>query len=374
MSKPQVSVIRQLPVPYFYCILIGTGLGLLLGTRFYWTFLLYGEAQDFAWDKYFMAPFINHFLWGFLTPLVFYFYKKYTLVKGASTRLWIKALAAGVGLSLFHEIISYIIWMLPSHLLGWEKMTVNMIWDILYRIPAGFISQIVTYWIIYLVFAGLDYAKRYQAKALELARMETQLSQAQLHALRLQVQPHFLFNALNTISSLMEINTKDAQRMMSKLGALLRSGLSPEQRNLLPLWEEMQLARNYLDIEQIRFHDRLRVAYYLDDAARQCLVPSLILQPLVENAIKHGFARHSGAATIEVRATLTEDGKVQMEVIDDGVGTDIPGEQLLDQGIGLSNVRERLALLYPGAHRMSICSSSGKGFRILIEIPVVRAA
>lgn len=224
------------------------------------------------------------------------------------------------------------------------------------------------YWILYAILTSLDYRRKLRNKHLEFVQLESQLAGAQLNALRLQLQPHFLFNTLNTISSLMEFDIKKSQKIVSQLGSLLRTVLDENTNKTIPLREELEFVKSYLAIEQVRFADRLNIQYELDERSLDALVPSLILQPLVENAIKHGFSNKIEAGTITV-TTQRIGQTVQFSVRDDGRGSNIPTGQLLGKGIGLKNAKQRLDLIYKDQYDFSIISGSGKGFEIAITIP-----
>jgi len=366
------DLFRRLPIPYWLCILLGIVLGVVLGTRFYWTFLLWGEAGDFRWNNYFVAPFINQALWGFLVPVVYWCYLTMPIRKNSTSTIWIKAIGASIGVALFHEVVSYIVWLTPMHVLGIEPITRESVQSALFRIPAGFISQWLEYWIIFLLFAGYEYATKFHDKQVELARIETQLSDAKLSALRLQLHPHFLFNTLNTVSTLSEINPKGAQRMISKLGNLLRGILIEDKRMTIPLSEEIQFVRDYLDIEQARFNDRLEVRYNIDERVAGVAVPGFILQPLVENAIKHGFAKRPEGGKIILEARPEGERYVELIVSDDGLGTLLENGPPME-GIGLRNVRERLQLMYKNDYSMSVGSTHNRGFEVRLSIPILNA-
>lgn len=359
----------KLPVPYFYCILIGLALGIILGSKVYLSFLFWEELDRFRWERHFLPNFINQALWGFLVPIVFYFYQKYSIGKEANNISKASAIGASILVALFHELFSYVIWFLPLHLLGIQEFSSKQLHMIKGAIPQGFVNQWVQYWIIYLVLFALESTKKIKDKQVELAQMESQLSNAQLTALKLQLQPHFLFNTLNTISSLMEINIKDSQKIVSKLGILLRTVLDKDKRNTLPLREELEFIKSYLGIEQVRFHDRLEIAYDIDESALEAQVPNLILQPLVENAIKHGFAQRTDKGIISVRAKKVDNGRVEIIVKDDGCGSELSTEQLFNKGIGLKNIKDRLELIYNDNFDLIVNTGPEKGFEVIIHIP-----
>ncbi len=196
---------------------------------------------------------------------------------------------------------------------------------------------------------------------------EALASRARLETLRYQLQPHLLFNTLNGISTLVvEHRTAEASRMLSRLSDFLRLILSAPPGDEVALPVEIDLIERYLEIEQVRFGDRLTVSIDVRQDAWPALVPSLLLQPVVENAIRHGIAPREGSASLRLTVERV-DQRLRMSVIDqvDGASTQIPGN---GDRIGLGNVRERLDRLYPAAHSL-VVDSEGKGTRVTIEIP-----
>jgi sensor histidine kinase YesM len=204
---------------------------------------------------------------------------------------------------------------------------------------------------------------------LERSQLETSLRQAQLDALRMQLNPHFLFNTLQTISVLMMDDTDSANRMLVRLSDLLRSTLRSSVDSLTPLRDEMAFLRAYLEIEQIRFADRLRVEWDVQPQAEQALVPTLLLQPLVENSIRHGIARLSVPGVIRVSA-VTAKNSLNLCVSDTGPGLSEEQPEGDGHGIGLSNTRKRLKQLYP-EHDMEIIAGAAGGFEVRMSIPLV---
>jgi LytS/YehU family sensor histidine kinase len=211
--------------------------------------------------------------------------------------------------------------------------------------------------------------RRARARELQLARVEGQLARAQVEALNAQIRPHFLFNTLHTIGQLWRSGrSEDADAVLDHLGALFHKVQTSTARTAIPLSEELALVREYLAIEQARHPDRLRISV---DAAPDTLdvpVPPLILQPIVENAIRHGIAAVSDAGRLEVRASR-ENGALRLTVSDDGPGPDAHSPQP-GSGTGLRNTRERLAQLYGERGFLRIEAGSPRGTRVLVEIPV----
>ncbi|MGE0132887.1 MAG: sensor histidine kinase [Blastocatellales bacterium] len=201
---------------------------------------------------------------------------------------------------------------------------------------------------VYLCVVGIEHAIRYFIEARErdvqLARLSEQLSSARFAALQAQVNPHFLFNTLNTIAVLVRDNERQAAvRIVEQLSDILRTTLSNHGANEVPLGEELELVRQYVAIEEARFSDRLRPEFNIADAFLPALIPSFALQQLVENAIRHGIAKHPDAGRLLIAARRAND-MLELSVTDDGVGID--AEFVIPQGHGLENTRERLRALY----------------------------
>jgi two-component system LytT family sensor kinase len=203
----------------------------------------------------------------------------------------------------------------------------------------------------------------------KLVEQEKALMQARMDALISQINPHFLFNTLNTVSSLIRFDPDMARTVLLKLANILRRRLK-SQMHFVPLKQELEFIDDYLDIEVVRFgRDKLQIRKEIEAETLDVMVPSMILQPLLENAIRHGIGPKIEGGTITLRATQSK-GHLVIEVIDDGVG--IPEERrhgILESGIGISNVHERLKVLYGQDSSMTIESQAGKGTVIRIEIP-----
>ena len=213
-------------------------------------------------------------------------------------------------------------------------------------------------------------SKRYERK-LELQQLS--LNEARLAALSRQINPHFLFNTLNSVASLIRQDPEEARQVVYKLSKILRR-LLRQQENLTPLREELSFIDAYLAIEMVRFGDKLQFIRDIDPATLDLLVPSMLLQPLVENSIRHGLSSKIDGGVIRVRSRL-EDGRLHILVEDDGVG--IPEDKLarmFELGIGVSNVNERLKVLFGDEYKMWIDSRLGEGTSTGIEIPEQTAA
>ena len=230
------------------------------------------------------------------------------------------------------------------------------------------------FWLIYWIVAGAiqayGYYERYMNTELRLERLEHSFSEARLNALRMQLDPHFLFNALNTISSHVERDPKLTRRMIEHLGDLLRMSLESKDRQEVPLAEEIAFLEHYLEIQKIRFGDQLRVVMDVAPEVKYAAVPSMFIQPLVENAIRHGISRRASGGTIIVRAKPLGD-RLEIRVQDDGVGLP-PGWKLEQQeGLGLSITRQRIAGLHPsGMSRFAVRNRIEGGTEVEVSLPL----
>jgi two-component system LytT family sensor kinase len=208
---------------------------------------------------------------------------------------------------------------------------------------------------------------------IKLEEQKRLLIQARLDALASQINPHFLFNTLNSVSSLIRINPEQARVMIMRLSRIMRGRLRNHE-HFAPLRDELAFIEDYLSIELVRFGDKLHVVKQIDPATLDMLVPSMLLQPLIENSIKHGISSKIDGGTVTLR-TARGAGRLLIEVEDDGVGipeADLAG--ILNKGIGVSNVKERLKVLYNHDYRMLIDSQPGRGTRIQIEVPETQSA
>lgn len=231
--------------------------------------------------------------------------------------------------------------------------------------------NVLYYTIIVGVFYILDYSRRAREREIQATKLEAQLSKAQLDVLKMQLHPHFLFNTLHAISALVRDNPDAADLMIGRLSDLLRLSLENRDRHHVPLKEELDFLKIYLEIETTRFQDRLRVHLEIDPETLDVLVPNLILQPLAENAIRHGIAPRKEGGDLSIRAAMAE-GKLCLEVADNGNGLDPAKSKKTKKGIGLTNTRERLRQMYGESHRFVVKNGSERGVRVIIELPVDR--
>jgi signal transduction histidine kinase len=225
-------------------------------------------------------------------------------------------------------------------------------------------SDILTCWTLFGIRHALEYYRRYRLREVAASRLQAQLARAQLEMLRMQLQPHFLFNTLHAISALMYRDVEAADRMMTRLSDFLRLTLDSAGVQEVTLKREMEYLDKYIEIEQTRFGERLAVTRSIAPEALDLLVPNLALQPLVENAVRYGIAPRAPGGRIEIAAAASA-GTLTIEVRDDGPGVG----DVVHEGVGLSNTRARLKQLYGAAASLELGNLAGGGFRARIALP-----
>ncbi len=214
----------------------------------------------------------------------------------------------------------------------------------------------------------LHFQRKCRERETRAAILEFQLSRAQLTALKMQLDPHFLFNTLHSVSSLMHEDAAAADKTVNRLSDLLRMSLENGDDQEVTLRREMEFLDGYLDIQKTRLRDRLTVRLHLDPRTLDAMVPNMILQPLVENAVKHGIAARTTPGNLDIRAE--DRGEVlRLEIIDDGPGLSVARANEPTKGIGLVNTRARLQQLYGGIHQFSLNTPPGGGMQVRLDIP-----
>ena len=317
------------------------------------------EGEPISWGHSisFIYPF--WILWALATPLVLRLGGRFPL---EGRRVWRNALVhAGLGLSfsLLHLFVALLI------IRRVQAPQLPFVESYRYFIGSYLEFEFLLYWAILGAGYLLDYHGRYRAGALHTAQLETQLAQAHLQALKVQLQPHFLFNTLHAISSLMDEDVEQARRMLVRLGDLLRLTLEMQGVHEVTLEQELECTDLYLDIERVRFPDNLQVELLVEPGTLDALVPNLILQPLVENAVRFGVAPRENGGRITITAKREED-VLHLQVKDDG-----PGQRTVEsgKGVGLTNVRTRLVQLYGWRQEVRASRSEAGGFAVELKLP-----
>ena len=317
--------------------------------------------QDSYWHEFILAS-SEWYTWAALTPLVLFLCRRFRIASQNWPRAVLLHLIAGIAISFLQLAIQVRLNFIVNP--GY-KMTY---WRVLYFFATFKLHMnLLTYWVIVALNHGIYYYQQSRARELAWSRMEADLANAQLQVLNMQLHPHFLFNTLHSISTLISDDPQAARQMVLKLSDLLRASLNKIEQPEVPLQQELDLLECYLSIEQTRFKDRLVIEKEIDANALACEVPTMILQPLVENAVRHGIGKHRQADRIVIVAQRTN-GRLLLEVRN-CVGSMENGGPAPVRGIGLTNTRARLEQLYGRKHSFEIENREGGGVAVKLSFP-----
>lgn len=322
----------------------------------------YGHGQPGGrpiaeWVANFATMLADWYLWALFAPLVLWLGARISFTGRGWLRVVIPHLVLGVAIAFVKVTARY-----------WIGRAIPMLaqqWPgILDTLP----TNALVYWSILGAGYALEYYRRFRDRELRAAHLESRLARAQLDVLRMQLHPHFLFNTLHTISVLVrEGDNETADRVIARLSELLRLSIDLEATNEVPLSRELEILSAYLDIQQTRFQERLRVSIDVDATARGGLVPTLILQPLVENSIRHGIGHRETGGCVSIVGRRVGD-HLEMTIRDDGPGM-VTSASTGSGGVGLANTRARLEQLYGSDHRFEFRNDPAGGFSVLVGVP-----
>lgn len=332
------------------------------------TYASFHGQHMFPWDHYVRGAVELWYAWTVLTPLVLWLATRHPILP---RRIWVSLPLYLVASVLVVAIAIYLQAVL-THFLNADHWSIQ-------RYVRQYLSQEVAidmgiYWAVIGFAQVLSYHREAGKRELREAHLEKQLAQAQLQVLQMQLHPHFLFNTLHAIGALIQENPAAAEQMVLDLSSLLRVFLEGQSSQEITLQRELHLVDLYMGIQQTRFRDRLTVRSRVDPETHNCLVPSLLLQPIIENAIVHGIAKNPGEDTVEICARL-EDGLLIVEIINHNSvlakNVDADGAAF---GVGLSNTRLRLAQMYNDSAALFIANRYPRGVVCSITMPAVKTA
>lgn len=327
------------------------------------------------WWRYLLAWLLGVYIWAVLTPVILWLGRRFPIEHRNWRRQVALQLLLSAGFSVFELILENVLYsslrLFPSTTTGFRAILAQ-------SVVRGFHGGVFDYWIVLGLQWGVLYYRRYRERSQEVlqfqlraSELQSQLMSAQLNALKMQLQPHFLFNTLNAIAVLVrQQKSRDAEQMLAHLSDLLRGVLVDMNAQEVSLRRELEYLQLYLSIEQVRFADRLKAETQVDPVTQQASVPQLILQPLVENAVRHGIGRSSSAGTILIRASMN-DGRVEIRIQDDGPGLQA-GSSIENEGIGLANTRARLRQLYGEEATVDIENGLERGAVVTMRFPFRR--
>jgi two-component system, LytTR family, sensor kinase len=308
------------------------------------------------WRSAFESQLLRFQLWTPVVPLLIWLSSRYRFTELGSRRSVALQVAVATGAAALHTGAYGALWGIWR---GAEAVTPNLL------INDGLMGLFIYTVIAVIVYAG-TYRENWRSEELRTAQLETQLARAELAALRMQLEPHFLFNTLQAISTLIGNDPTLARGLVHRLADLLRATLEAANEPTVPLREELGRLRLYLEIEQMRFEERLSVEWSIAEGLEHALTPNLVLQPLVENAMKHGIERRTEGGRVKVAAAVVG-ARLRLTVADNGLGI---GDGANREGVGLRNTRRRLENLYGGRHLFELRAAQGGGTEAIIEIPL----
>lgn len=309
-----------------------------------------------------LGELIFSYIWLALTPLAIWLSKSFRIEGGQRFKTLTVHFMACV-IFLLGQVFLFTIISIPF---GWYAQLTPFSNRYFLLILNFTPTNVLFYWGIVVIEHALDYYQKLQERELRASQLEAQLAQSQLQVLKMQLHPHFLFNTLNAISALIRESPDEADEMVSRLGDLLRMTLESAGLQEVSFKKELEFLKHYLDIEQTRFQDRLKVELAIEPETLDGLVPSMILQPLVENSVRHGVAPRPEGGRIKIKA-WRDNSLLRLEVEDDGPG--LVGDTPLKERVGLSNTRARVRNLYGDEHGLKLRNAAGGGLVVSLSIP-----
>lgn len=328
--------------------------------------ILQGMVAGQSWQKLMLTEAGGLMPWAFLAPLVVALDRRIQRARLGAGGILAAHLAGMVLVFVpYWLILRTIILIWNCSVSEWNASQLTALVPTTRNVLGNFLSIPFVYFLILLGAAAMKHAQARQQEEIEAGRLARQLSEARLALLQRQLHPHFFFNALQAISTLIHRDPETADTLLVRLSSLLRAMLDEASSQTLSLRTELDLTRKYVDIEQVRFGDRLRVEWRVDDSLLDVQVPSLIVLPLVDNAIRHGLSAKVGPGRLTIGAD-SDGSSLRLTVEDDGPGATVP----LRDGLGLGNTRERLTTIYGEQATLSIDTSPHGGFCATIRIPL----
>jgi two-component system, LytTR family, sensor kinase len=336
-----------------------TILAIYFCTQTYWAERYSGDVSA-SWVAAFYWNLVEFYLWAFFSPFVFWLCRKFHHESGGWSRTVTLHLIAGVLLSLIHclfDTIGHCVWQAIHHepFLFWPAYYGTVVYRL--QIDVFLYSVLVGFW------HAFEYHRKFQERRLKTVELEANLAHAQLLALKMQIQPHFLFNTLQAIAELVHVDIDAAEEVTLKLSELLRRTLKSGAAQVISIEEEVEFLKIYLAIEQVRLKERLDVDLKIDPSTLTAAIPPLLLQPLVENAVRHGIAPIPGKGTVSIHSYRRNDTLI-LEIYDTGPGFSGGSSANSNGGIGLKNVRNRLTTLYGSDHHFELINQNGLTVRI----------
>ena len=324
---------------------VWTIIGLSFASRSYFTY--YREGIVVPWYEVFSGFLVDFYLWGLVSPLIFRLARRFPIERGhLARRISLHLIFCAIFILAVNTISIPAYWYFgfPNQQ---RYPTMGVMFKDLILSPFMLHQGLLVYWGTLIAAHAFEYYRQLQAGKTRAAELASQLAEARLAALKMQIHPHFLFNTLNSIAALLHKDVEAADRMIARLSDFLRITLKSSQTTFVTLEEELEFLKAYLEIEKIRFQKRLIVEIQISPDILDAHVPNLILQPLIENAVRHGVARQTSVGLLRIHASRDAD-RVHIRIEDNGPGLNGNGNRRGKSGggVGLSNTRARLHQLY----------------------------
>ncbi|MDQ8186500.1 histidine kinase [Pelagicoccus sp. SDUM812002] len=340
--------------------LLWTAVGLSFASQFYLSSSLSGRPV--SWGQAISYSLADWYVWALLSLIVLRLAHRVPIERLRWSRHMLVHLIASILIALAYAFIRALVAQAQTWLIGDYASFPQVAEPLLFK---TYLFNFIVYWVILSVAQAFDYYRKYHERELATLELERSLSEARLQALQTQLNPHFLFNAMHSISALMHSDVDAADSMLARLSELLRLTLKTDGAQTISLTQELAILERYLDIERVRFGDRLTIETRIAPETRDCKVPSLILQPVVENSLRHGIAPHARPGTLLITSELIS-GTLRITVSDNGGG--LPEQ--IKRGIGLSNTSARLAELYGDQQSFSISNNTeSPGTTAILSLP-----
>jgi len=362
---PRPGVLRQGAI----ILLVATALSLFFGAQNY--FSAASIHREVSWMQALYWSFTDWYEWALLAPIIFWTCREFRFERRSWPKGLIIYLCVGLLLSGVHAVLCAG----ADVLQGWVTAQPIAFRKSLRGVLANRTHyNLAVYAVMVCAWHAWSYYREFREREMQATELAGRLAQAQLQALRMQLNPHFLFNALNAVSSLMLKDVVAANKMISRLGELLRLTLEKSDQQEVPLQQEIDFLRRYLEIEQIRFGERLQLQMEVEPSTLPAAVPNLILQPLVENAIRHAIEPQEAGGQIVLRS-IRDNGRLVLQVSDSGPGLPPASAQAAEEPgktrerIGLNNTRERLRKLYGGNQQFDLTGNAQGGVTASLSIP-----
>ncbi len=362
------SYYKNLPIPLKKIIVVALAISVFFILKAYTNHLINQYNYSFSWVLTSLKIGAAYLFWVLIAPLVYYLVKVLQNNQKHKISKIIKFLIGAVLLAFFHQVISSLLDNLFNYFSsGYLKSFFGR--NNLVVLVIGSFSSFIELLVIVAVFLASDYQKRY-------FQNQKALIAAQLNALRMQLQPHFLFNTLHSIASMIDIDTRNAQKMLSKLGTILRSMLEYNEEQMVTVEYELNFIKNYLDLEQVRYQDRVTINYTVSKDVMNLKIPNMIFQPLVENAVKYGIIPTIDNGEIKINIQLEHSNSLKGEALVLQISNTYNNQNLYKKlagtGVGLVNIKKRLQQFYQNRYLFTSNFVTPELYIAKIILPIIK--